>query len=370
MKRTHFFSFLFLLIISSITFAQSPEATKDKCHVNRAVFDIGSGSTKLFFATVNTCDKTIAQVHLQTFIPVPYQAALDASEKNGFNANVIGQGQRAIEDLLKKCREKAPVHEAYGVATAAFRQGKNAHAVLKQFKKELGVDIAIINQNAEAILGLVAVEHDSAHKNQNLPVIVWDIGGGSQQIITRGPQGELITLGGAVATETFKKMLIEELHEKDSTQVTTANPIGIAKINDAFEIAHNMLAFPARHATRLFNHVDKTNHQVIGIGAVHDSAIKVIRNNTNTYTKDELMDAIKKYAGHNDEQMMEVAHDTHAKFAGNLVSNLILLHAMMDAFQIEKVTVAPINASDALLIDGLNSQYIVDCIVPEPAPKP
>jgi exopolyphosphatase/guanosine-5'-triphosphate,3'-diphosphate pyrophosphatase len=317
---------------------------------------------------VNVCEKKIEKVIHQDGIPVPYQESLDASSNNHIDEQTAEKGKQAIKTLLERCKAKAPIDEAYGIATAAFRQAKNGHALLKRIKDELNVSVAIINQEGEALLGLLSVER-SQTPNTKKPPVVWDIGGGSQQIITRDANTSLVMLTGSVATETFKKMLIEELHKKDSSQVTTANPIGNAiNVQLAFEIAHDILAFPARHATTLFSHLDKKPHVVVGIGAVHDTVIKTIRNGTNSYTKKELMSAIEKYAPLNDGQLMEIAHDTHPKFAGNILSNLILVHAMMDAFNINKVDVQPINASDVLLVDGLGEKYLMERIIPITSP--
>ncbi len=327
------------------------------CLTRRAIFDIGSGSTKLLYALVNHCEKKIENVIHQNFIPVPYQESLDASDNGTLDEKVTETGLQAIRTLLADCHKKqGPVDEAYGVATAAFRQAKNGHSVLKKFEEKTGVKVAIIDQEGEALLGHISVEREQA--DPLTPPVVWDIGGGSQQIIAKDATGRFISLSGAVATETFKKMLIEELHNHDSTLISTANPIGKENISDAFEIAHNILAFPARHTTTLYRYMEQAKHQVVGIGAVHDAIVKVIRNDSTTYTKVELMEAVQKYADYTDEQLMGVAHDTHRKFAGNLLSNIILVYAMMEAFHIDQVTVKSINASDALLLDGLESDYL------------
>ena len=360
---------LTLIALSFPTFAETPpQPTGQKCLVNRAVLDVGSGSTKLLFATVNICQKKIEKILLQDSIPVPYQESLDGSDTNLIDEATAKKGIQALKDLLDRCRAKGPLDEAFGMATAAFRQAKNAHALLKRFQEDTGVKIFIINQEGEALLGLLSVERARGPDHEKgKPPVVWDIGGGSQQIITRNADTSLIILTGSVATETFKKTLIEELHQKDSSLVTSANPIGKQNLPGAFEIAHNAIAFPARHATKLFHHIDKKPHVVIGIGAVHDTVIKTIRNGTQTYTKRELRETIEKCADHDDAAAMKVAYDTHPKFAGNLVSNMILIHAMMEAFNIQKVEVQPINASDVLLIGGTGEKYLMERTVPPPA---
>lgn len=91
--------------------------------------------------------------------------------------------QRAIE-ALKVCRKKVDYHGVSllrAVATEACRRAKNRHILIERAKKELGLDIEIIDGKEEARLALTGC---AAILNPNIShAIVFDIGGGSTEVI-------------------------------------------------------------------------------------------------------------------------------------------------------------------------------------------
>jgi len=317
--------------------------------VNRALFDIGSGATKFKLVQVDTCKHKILQTYFKKDVSVPYQESLNNAKDGNFSPEVIQLGFDTLKALKAKAEGVAPIDEAFGLATAAFRKAKNGPAVLEKFEQGLGISIEIISQEMEAILGLRSArfsEKDSANKH----ILVWDIGGGSQQIITDTHQDGLVYVGGGMGAETFEKMLIEIIKNNDSSIVESPNPIGPDNIQPAIQLAHTLVSFPAKNSLRIFQYEQNYNPKVIGIGSVHKSILKLVNPRKTSYKKADLLQAATRYSSKSDAELIQMG--IKPDFVDHEVSNMIFVYAVMDTFNINEVHVMNVNPIDALIIEG------------------
>ena len=171
-----------LVLISSFVggyyyFSQgSKRASSDSCTKIISAFDIGSGTTKLKVAKVNACTRKIIQTITYMTSPVAY--AQDLKENNGAYSNkIMVFGTKAMERFLSVAKNFKS-DKILGVATSAFRRAANGVDLIKSWNKKFGLNFRVIDQREEALIG-----YDSVKLNHNEKYAVWDIGGGSMQVV-------------------------------------------------------------------------------------------------------------------------------------------------------------------------------------------
>src|SRR4051812_4687601 len=102
------------------------------CIVRRAAFDIGSASTKLKVADVDTCLQKVVKVIYEEEQRVDFAQNLENSSTHSFNAEIQAQGVKTLIQLRKKAQDLG-ASEFAGVATAAFRDSKNSSDLIQKF---------------------------------------------------------------------------------------------------------------------------------------------------------------------------------------------------------------------------------------------
>ena len=162
----------------------------------RAAFDIGSGATKLLVADV--AGGLISARLLEENIPIAYKT--DAQHNGGHLSNEIQeQGLALLGRLVEAARGLGAV-EACAIATEVFRTAPNGDDFLERIRVKTGLEVRIIDQAAEAALGLATAEALGAGGRPS-----WDSGGGSFQITARGASdgnGEMRSFTGRQGTLT------------------------------------------------------------------------------------------------------------------------------------------------------------------------
>lgn len=321
--------FKYALTILFIGLLSSANASSN-CQKIKAAFDIGSGATKLKVARVNTCNKTIEEVLLDTNIPVSYKEDLQKNSK--FSVEVINNGVTAISTLMKKARELG-ASEFSGVTTSAARNAVNAEVLIAAINRKTNLSVKIISQQEEARLGFYAALSSIKIAKENL--VVWDIGGGSMQI--SGHDGDKLEIyEGKMASVSFKDVIIREVQHKD---VLSPNPISPKEYNMA-----NLKAKEAASKARVPKIKGK---KIVGIGGVHYYSIggQLKLNNKDAYTLAQLSSLIPKRLNLTDEELK-------SEYARTEVSNLILVEGFMQAIGIDQVQILKINLCDGLLIQS------------------
>lgn len=300
-----------------------------------AAFDIGSGSTKVQVAQRNSCDLTITKTLMQTSKPVGY--AQDLSSRDSFSKEIVTRGERVIKDLMQKALDHRP-QKIFGVATQAFRQAKNGKEVLKTWNKKYGWPFQVIDQQKEAMLAYELVTL-KLELSDEAALMVWDIGGGSQQVVTKNEDGSLKIFKSKLAAVTFKNMVIDLLKRKPGTQ--TPNPMRKQEIAKALKLARQKIR--SELSPDIIKNI-KRSQKVIGLGGVHGASIKnqLGLESGEPVAINALNQAISKRLGLSDQQL-------GGDYASTDLTNLILVKALMQEYDLKNYTPLSASLTESLL---------------------
>lgn len=342
MKNTPFksvISFAFVLPFLFLTSCQTttPQSATPACGKEvRAAFDIGSGSTKMKVAEFNTCDNTLGNVLLEDQARVNFQESLQASADGTFSEEVREDGMDSLRVLLEKALKQNATRFA-GVATAAFRKAKNSQEFLNEVDKKLGIHVKVITQEQEAMIGFKGAEKATLLPKSEL--VLWDIGGGSQQIMFLNEKNEPVIYYGTLAAVSFKNYVISNLQKKDSNTIQTPNPIGAKTTKAASKYVENTAQTVVPKEIQA--HLKKSNIQIVGIGGVLARSITSQVEYKEYITVKDVQRSLGKRQNLDDKAI-------GGEFPQTEISNLILVGGFMKGLKINKYR--PVKAS---LIDGL-----------------
>lgn len=199
---------------------KAEQSLKDSnCVENRMALDIGSGSTKVLVAEINSCLQTLRKMHFKSAHP------LKIKEQLAQNDNVIPEV--ALNELIKvigdwKTKNESLKIDTYrAVATEVFRKAENGEAILKKLSDEINIPIKLIEQSQEAKLGFYSALALSPYAADE--IVSWDIGGGSMQITNYASRNNFNFYQGLLASVSFKDLVIElKNRNKPKTQAKAA----------------------------------------------------------------------------------------------------------------------------------------------------
>jgi len=331
--------FLFLIFGIAQSFYYTPTKQKNTPNiVIRAAIDIGSGTTKLLVAKVDTKRNKIKEVLFADHFPVPYQEYLEKSSDNTLDARI----QQIGLDAIKKCKKIALEYKAEkiaGVATAAMRSASNSAAFVREILQETNVPIHIIDQTLEAKLAFKAVT-----ANLNTPpekIIVWDIGGGRFQLTTLSSPEKFLIYKGTYASVSFKNDIIKNIQRKKIGKVRTPNPMTPSDMD--------LARFKARKAAASVNEgfIKKIRHKgtiIVGVGGVFNGGIYPLVKNQLPFSRTQLSQAVEKLANLSDKDL------GGGPYASVAVSNPILVLGFMEMLDISKVHVLNVNNAHGAIV--------------------
>lgn len=331
----------------------------------RVAYDIGSGSTKIMGALYNTQTGTIEHIFSNYNFPMTYSLDLAQSESNAFSDLIMEMGLNTLKEYQDKVKSDFQglnldiMLSQYGAATAAFRKADNAQIYLENIYQQLDLPICIISQSEEGILGyqgslIGAKELEIQNPVSLCDPIVWDIGGGSMQITHKEENGEFTIMQGQVASSTFQALVCE--HVKCFDDVShTPNPINYTEFEAIQKLAREFLEFDPQATQTIFKHI-QDGCPIYAIGSVHNFSVQGLINkldntNSHTYTKTDVLNAAHTLIGLNDHQIVQITGGPK-QFAKSQLTNLILIHEVMDKLGIERVTTVKTNNTEGLIVNG------------------
>jgi hypothetical protein len=172
-------SLLCLIICALYLSACAYNPVEIKCIEYRAVFDVGSETTKMKIAKIDKCmQKNIGFIYSKD-IKVPYAENL---VRGVLSDDIRSKGIIALGALKKEAVEKG-AQTFTGVATEVLRLAINTPQFLQEIKAQTGIPVKVISPDEEAILGYLAAVSVLGSKAKN--AVVWDIGGNSMQMVFR-----------------------------------------------------------------------------------------------------------------------------------------------------------------------------------------
>ncbi len=304
----------------------------------RAAIDIGSGTTNMKIAKIDTDNNTIITMLFQKTLPVAYQSHL---EKNGlFDQEVMQAGLKAMK-ILKEDADKYQVKKIVAVATAAFRSSKNAQVLVDEIMKQTGIEVKVISQEQEGILGFRAAVADASVRPEQ--AVVWDIGGGSFQLTTLDDAGNYVVEKGTEASVPFRNYIIQKIEGKDPKQVSTPNPMSRADMLKAIAYAETIAAGTNALIKQKICQSETCVLCIKAVGNLFNIGIRSLVNGKPQVTRSELNAAVMQLAEKGDAEIPGGAH------ADVYISNALLVLGFMNALNIQQVTVLDINNTDGVL---------------------
>ncbi len=321
-----------LIITACSSVAQLPE---DKCIAYRAAFDVGSTTTKMKVARVNKCLQKNEAVIYKNEIKVPYA---ENKHSGVFSPQIRNTGIIALQRL----KEEAIYNKAEafsGVATESFRHSGNTLEFLGEIKEKTGISIKLIDQDQEAILGYLAASSFFPDRARNL--IVWDIGGGSMQMILRDENKEFTIYRGKMASVSFKEKILMQILQRKLGKHSSPNPIGKENLKTAIEMAAMAAGDIPQSIKKAMREPDAV---ILGIGGVHNESIKKQLKSNALYTQEELINALNARIGLGDK-------DIGGPYADTEISNMILVLGFMEKLGIKDVIPVNVNLADGVLIE-------------------
>lgn len=301
-----------------------------KCAVKKLTFDIGSGSTKYYYAQVNRCAQTVTHIYNQGHFRFPFKQYLLKSTDNRFSHDV----QKLFLSKMSEVIKKHPADIVHGVATSAFRTAANGLQVAKNIEEETGMQLQIISQKTEGFLGYKAVQNKIQDKSSFL---YWDIGGGSMQMIAP-TAGDPMIYEGKIGSASFKNMVLKKIFKGKRK---SPNPIRIKNIKKIVSLSSH---FAKKTVPQIFLKAAK-KMKTIGIGGVHQFSILKKHTNRNFYSKKQLRKWLTQSANKNDRQV-------GGEYAQTDITNIALVLGYMDYFELDRIEVkSGINMAYALLFN-------------------
>lgn len=328
-KRLQFVAALLGLCILAVGLQAKP--------IRRAFFDIGSGTTRMIIADVDPRTSEVKIVHEESQA-VDYKLDLEVNKSENFSQEIMDKGVLALARMKWLALEKQS-RQFSGAATSAFRTAKNGAQFAQFITQVLGIKVAVISQEDEARLGFLAAVQGERTDIQD--IVVWDLGGGSMQMVTADKKGKYSYYFGDIASVSFSTYIIEKIQGKSLQQTASPNPIGKEDLPKAIKYAQSQARLvPDAVREKLKN--PKT--VVIGIGGVHYYSIRnQVKMKGEEYTFEQVKDTTLIRTGKTDEEIT-------GEYAKTEVSNLILVMGYMEELKIKTIKTKNINNAHGMLL--------------------
>jgi exopolyphosphatase/guanosine-5'-triphosphate,3'-diphosphate pyrophosphatase len=341
-----------LLFLSIFTFAcatpTNPTTTptdavaatdmRPECISKRAAFDIGSGETRLNVSKVNICNNKIIATELELKERIPYKETMTKGKGKYLSQATMQAGFKALQSMKMEAAKFSP--DTYlGVATAAFREARNGKTFIDEVNKSLKINAKIISQKDEASIGYYAAL--TMVKNPKANLVVWDIGGSSQQIITKKTK-DFIVYEGKLASVSFKDRVLSEVKkQKDGSP----NPLDSTQMKDSILLAEIFATNDVPNDVKKV--FAEPNVQVVGIGGVHYySLLKQSKpaSQSNLLTIADVEATSLELTGKDNTYFADQKH------VNTTITNVALVLGFMKALDVKAIEVYNVNLSHGLLV--------------------
>jgi|JI9StandDraft_1071089.scaffolds.fasta_scaffold19615_2 exopolyphosphatase/guanosine-5'-triphosphate,3'-diphosphate pyrophosphatase len=310
--------------------------------ITRAAVDVGSGSIKVTVAKVDPQNNKIQRILYAEEHAIPFKRDIQVGGKSALSEKIQTVAFEKLKHLKKELNKHRPT-EWKGIATAASRQATNAKEMYSKINEDLGIDITIISQNEEGRLGFTTAAAVSNIPKEQL--IAVDSGSGSFQITTL-INDELAVVEGELGYIPSLEMLMEIRGEKLDLHTPPA-PVTLPEAELLVKMMHAKMPPLTQPFLQKLGNSQET---IVGIGNENFIfAMGATGVGKDTFTKEELWQAITLYAGKPAEELKGFAKPDTA------VLGMVLLYSIMDAMSLDQLTSYYANGScEGLLVD---SQY-------------
>lgn len=319
----------------------------DKCVALRAVYDIGSSTTKFMIAKVDRCQHQLLEIMLQKKEGVQYAQDLAASGDLNFSNSIKKQGMEVLCKFKLYGDDFDQMMEYRAVATASFRVAKNAQEFVDEVNKNLAIGLRVISPHDEAKLAFNGVV-GAVNAIDKYNIIVWDIGGGSMQMIALGHDDNFMVTGNRIAAESFKNLVLQYVKRGQHSP----NPVSY---NDFYQITKFAITILG-DSLIIPTDPDRFDDKIYGVGSLHNKVVQHYVNmsqkhQANKYNFDSLRGAIEFLLGKSDDELLELSGGIKdAEFVKSEVTSLILVYAAMQKMGVTEIETLDVNNLHGLLI--------------------
>lgn len=320
-----------LLLMALLLFLQGCSSSPSCPLETLAGLDIGSGSTKMVVVSKYRCQSGFKDVLMEISKPVAYAQDLENRSAALFGAEIVNEGEFVIKELTQIARQMGARH-IVGVATAAFRKAQNAPALIKRWNQIFEIDLRIISQDEEALLAHSFIK---SQLKESSSLVVWDIGGGSQQFIGfKNHEAQIIK--SSLASISFRKKLLEFL------QLKSTHPLTTDQLKQAMDFATNIAR---EQIDSRLDDLLNSETLIYGLGGVHSMSV---RHQLSLGEGEAIeMDHLEQVLG---VQAQRGVDEIQGPYRETQVSNLLLVFGIMRAFDISSYQWFQANLSHAVLI--------------------
>ena len=331
MRKIYFF------LVAGSTFWCS-RAWGDSCTNSiRAAFDVGSGTTKMKVYRYQSCANkpvSIEEVKGPGCAGERKVSYGEDVEKAGqIDEQTLKRGASALKEL-KRLAVKCGARDFVGVATSAFRRAKNGESVAEHLSGSTGISVKVISRKQEALLGFRGAVSKLGLDSK---ICVWDIGGGSMQIVCSPDGKKTVTYLGNLASIPFKNAIIKFQANSSGRQASsTPNPVSQSDYLHALGITQKEAA---KVTSKLGDQLKKST--VVGIGGVHFYAVGDAVGKRE-YSASDIRSALSGKLAKTDREL------GGGEYVDTSVSNLILVEGMMKYLEVASVKSLKVNLTEGL----------------------
>jgi exopolyphosphatase/guanosine-5'-triphosphate,3'-diphosphate pyrophosphatase len=207
-----------------------------------------------------------------------------------------------------------------------------------RINRKLNIRTQIITQKTEAILGFLAAYPQTTLEKKEC--LVWDIGGGSMQIVISGENDAFDVYEGKLASVSMKNMIITAIQGRPYREVKSPNPMGNAVAIKATNLAQYYAEIHVPHNIK----IKSSNLTVLGIGGVHYYSVrKQCVKNSKTYTISDVERTLALRQTLTDEEI-------GGNYASTDISNLSMVLGFMRALNIKEIKALKASMVHGILI--------------------
>lgn len=299
----------------------------------RTAIEIGMGGPKLQIAEVDVdSNKIVKTLYTKRYFVNFYDKI---SPGNQLSLEMMEEGLQAFKEAVSVAKTFNP-EGVVAVATASFRSATNGIEFANHIQDETGIKVHILDQQLEGKLTYQAVLSKTNFEN----LIVWDIGAGSIQFITKIEDGSYLVDCGKEGVGAFKDQIIKHIQKRSTQDFKSPNPMSSQDIVLSTAYARDL-------ANRIQNGLkDKINipqTTIVGAGSVFGLGIAGLLSHKTQFNVEDLASIVDRLAGKTDEDL------GGGDFAFVEGSNAILVLGFMQALNIKQMHIINVNNADGAM---------------------
>lgn len=318
----------------------------DECKEIRAAYDLGSTSIKMAVAKVDHCNKKIHEVLFRANRKIDFQEDLNRSKSGNLSRKIIWKALTIISELHELSRSLKP-QRSLVVASSVFNKALNTDDLIVKLWRWLKIPLIILTQKQKGEIGFEAV--NSSVQTPRDQIAVWEIGGGSMQFTCLIDQSsEPLVFEGFLASASFKKILIEKIQNRNSSSVTSPNPISPQEGIRALEFLKN---YAVRVPPVIRAKLTDPRTKVYGIGGVHSYSL-ADQLGMPVYDLEAIRDVLNGSYNLSD-------HEIGGEYYETQISNLLLVAGFMQNLNISEVYSLDISMVNGVLVSDSYWQHSV-----------